>query len=353
MWPPRRGWGVIKFKYRRFVSIGLTLIVSLWSGLTWAQADLSDLFLKTSPNVVVITSYDLTGTARSQGSGFVIDKNGIIATNLHVVSSAASVEVKTPAGESIFATAIIRTDKKWDLALIKVDKLFESFLQLAPPQSAHVGMRVVAIGSPLGFENTISEGIISGIRSVSTLTGVLQITNPVSPGSSGGPVLSISGKVLGVTTLMAEHGQNINFAVPAHRVSQLLKKAKGGVAEKKLIRLSAGGTQRIGNAAQRARLFRDGLGTTCEDLDTVDLVISQAIEVGAPIYNTGDHLGCYRVYEGASYKLLYLLEGRCRNVSSTLLAGLKQAKADSTATRKAWSMRRTFDLILGQATQTK
>jgi S1-C subfamily serine protease len=300
---------------------------------------------------VVITSYDLTGTARSQGSGFVVD--GIIATNLHVVSGAASVEIKTPAGESVFATAIIRTDKKWDLALVRVDKLFDSVLRLAPPRSARVGMRVVAIGSPLGFENTISEGIISGIRSGSTLTGVLQITNPVSPGSSGGPVISFSGLVLGVTTLMAKGGQNINFAVPAHKVSQLLKKGRSSVAEKKLISLGNGPSRYIGNAAERARLFRNALGTTCKELDAVDKVISQAIQVGAPIYNSGDHLACYRVYEGASYKLLYLLEGKCRNVSSTLLAGLKQATTDSTATKKAWSMRRTFDLILGEQTRTK
>lgn len=344
---------MINFKFGKLLFIGLIPISWLWPDFAWAQANLSDLFLKTSPSVVVITSYDLTGTARSQGSGFVIDKDGIIATNLHVVASAASVEIKTPAGESVFATAIIRTDKKWDLALIKVDKLFGSVLRLAPARSARVGMRVVAIGSPLGFENTISDGIISGIRSGSTLTGILQITNPVSPGSSGGPVISLSGTVLGVTTLMVKGGQNLNFAVPAYKVRQVLNAAKSGVAEKRLISLSSGPSRYIGNAAERARLFRNDLATTCEELDSVDKVISQAIRVGAPIYNSGDHLACYRIYEGASYKLLYLLEGKCRNVSATLLADLKQATNDSTATKKAWSMRRTFDLILGQQTRTK
>lgn len=72
-----------------------------------------------------------------------------------------------------------------------------------------------------------------------------------------------------------------------------------------------------------------------------------------PIYNAGSHIGCYRIYEGASYKLLYLLDESCPTVKMTLAAGLAQAERDVSDTDKAWTMRRTFDLIIGEPTQYK
>jgi hypothetical protein len=96
--------------------------------------------------------------------------------------------------------------------------------------------------------------------------------------------------------------------------------------------------------------FRSGLAKSCGQLAAVDHVISQAISIGAPIYNAGSPLGCYRIYEGTAYKLLYVLGSRCSELTALLRAGLAQARTDAAVDRKAWTMRHTFDTILGEET---
>lgn len=98
--------------------------------------------------------------------------------------------------------------------------------------------------------------------------------------------------------------------------------------------------------------FRSRLAESCERLPEVDLAIAHAISIGAPIYNAGSPLGCYRIYEGASYKLLYLLGGECAELTALLRAGLAQAQRDGMVDQKAWTLRRIFDAILGEETFT-
>lgn len=98
--------------------------------------------------------------------------------------------------------------------------------------------------------------------------------------------------------------------------------------------------------------FRSGLQQSCGELGEVDRVIQQAIAIGAPIYNAGSSLGCYRIYEGAAYKILYELGDRCPRLTALLRAGLAQAEADAAVDRSAWTLRYTFDAILGEETRT-
>lgn len=98
--------------------------------------------------------------------------------------------------------------------------------------------------------------------------------------------------------------------------------------------------------------LRSRLASSCDVLSEVDTVIAQAISIGAPIYNAGSPLGCFRIYEGAAYKLLYELGSDCPELRSFLGAGLAQARADESINRKAWTLRRTFDAVLGEATAT-
>lgn len=104
--------------------------------------------------------------------------------------------------------------------------------------------------------------------------------------------------------------------------------------------------------ADRAE-FRAELASSCPELARVDTVIGEAISIGAPIYNAGSPLGCYRIYEGAAYKLLFQLEDRCAAVRSVLLSGLSEARADVNAIARAWTMRRAFDALLGEDTATR
>ena len=115
----------------------------------------------------------------------------------------------------------------------------------------------------------------------------------------------------------------------------------------------------IPSAAQNAireddpAAFRAHLERSCPLMGQVDRVIQEAIQIGAPIYNAGSALGCYRIYEGASYKLLYRLGDSCEAVAVTLGAGLRAGDAAEGATAKAWALRRTFDMLLGTPTRTR
>ncbi len=96
--------------------------------------------------------------------------------------------------------------------------------------------------------------------------------------------------------------------------------------------------------------FRAELEESCTELVEIDQTIGQAIAIGAPIYNVGSPLGCFRIYEGAAYKLLYRLEGRCPKARELLRSGLAQAEAELGVEAKAWTLRRAFDAILGDPT---
>lgn len=97
--------------------------------------------------------------------------------------------------------------------------------------------------------------------------------------------------------------------------------------------------------------FRSGLERSCSALSVADEIIAEAIAIGAPIYNSGSPLGCYRIYEGAAYKMLFALDGSCAELAAFLRAGLARAEAQAAVPDKAWSLRRTFDAILGEATR--
>ena len=91
----------------------------------------------------------------------------------------------------------------------------------------------------------------------------------------------------------------------------------------------------------------------CEKIVPIKLILSEAINVGAPTYNEGNHIGCYRVYEGTAYKILYKYGSQCKEVANILEAALEKSYGDYTVTEKAWIMRVAFDQILGVPTTTK
>jgi tetratricopeptide (TPR) repeat protein len=148
------------------------------------------------------------------GSGFFIDHDGTLVTSHHVLDGAYSAEIKTSGGERFPVQAVLGRNQIVDLITIraKIPSDLSIPVKLAEDEPA-VADRVVVIGSPMGFDQTISEGIVSAVREHAITVKVYQLTAPVSPGSSGGPALNLRGEVFGVVTFQAAKGQNLNFAI--------------------------------------------------------------------------------------------------------------------------------------------
>lgn len=175
----------------------------------------------TFPSTVLITTQDSGGQPLLLGSGFFVERN-VIATNFHVIRGAARGNVRLVGQRAGFPIAnVVGIDKVRDLALLSVEAMAPP-LRLAGSEPAEIGDSVYAVGNPEGLEGTFSQGLISGIRHLGS-DSILQITAPISPGSSGGPVLDSKGQVVGIAVSTWTEGQNLNFAVPVAYLTLLLK----------------------------------------------------------------------------------------------------------------------------------
>ena len=164
------------------------------------------------------------------GSGFVVP-GGLVVTNLHVVAGAAGITVRYPSGREVQVQDVRGFDAINDLALLNPN-LGHPALPLSNDDSAQrPGAPIVIVGNPHGLQGTVSTGVVSGIRRHPTLDfELLQIDAAISAGSSGGPVLDRSGKVVGVARMYLKDGQNLNFAVPVRFVKRLLRTSEGPIA---------------------------------------------------------------------------------------------------------------------------
>jgi len=195
---------------------------------------LPSLIKKIEPSTVIVFTYDDKGEFLQLGSGFFISQNGDIITNYHVLQGASSAEIKTSDEKTYPITYIVAGDEQSDIIRLSVDipsKYVHSLsLSATVPE---VGERILVYGSPLGLEKTVSDGIISAIREVPGYGKLIQITAPISPGSSGSPVLNMKGEVIGIATLQLIKGQNLNFAIPSERIVRLnlTKEKKTSITE--------------------------------------------------------------------------------------------------------------------------
>jgi S1-C subfamily serine protease len=161
------------------------------------------------------------------GSGFVVDK-GLVATNKHVVECGDESFVMLIGQNNKHRITAKYLDSTHDLALLRVEGLGASALPLSDAQNLSVGDKVYAAGNPQGLEGTFSDGIISSLR---YNAGRIQFTAAISPGSSGGPVVDESGRVIGITVSSREGGQNLNFAVPTVFLKTLVADVRSGKAK--------------------------------------------------------------------------------------------------------------------------
>ena len=215
-------------EFRRFLIPSVTLFFCFSVFLpALAQEQLPEIVQKVEPSTVVILTYDKDGNNIGQGSGFFISQSGDIITNKHVLDGVHRAEVKTAKGKVYPIMMIVAKDKEADIIRASVNIPLESVHPLSVSSSIpKVGERVAVIGSPLGLEQTVSDGIVSAVREIPTFGKIYQITAPLSPGSSGSPVVNMKGEVIGVATFQLAEGQNLNFALPGERIAKL-KTEKG------------------------------------------------------------------------------------------------------------------------------
>jgi len=176
---------------------------------------------KTFPSVVLLIMEDANGQPLSIGSGFFVS-TGEIASNLHVIEGAARGYVKLIGENTIYdIEGITAIDPERDIVILKIATTGSHIITLGNSDLVQVGDVVYTIGNPQGLEGTFSQGIVSSIREVGA-DKLIQITAPISPGSSGGPVLNVKGEVIGISAATFQGGQNLNFAIPSCYLNALL-----------------------------------------------------------------------------------------------------------------------------------
>src|SRR5688572_25495913 len=224
-----------------------------------SQDLLPELVRRIKPSAVAIETFDSRGEKLSRGSGFFIDSDRIV-TNRHVIEGAHRAEVHSSTGAVIPVKGVLAVDAEGDLALLKIDPPTPQVRPLPLDKtSPQEGESVVVIGNPLGLEGSVTNGIVSAVRDIPTFGRIIQITAPISSGSSGSPVVNMQGQVIGIATLQITGGQSVNFAIPSERISQL-QIASSLMSLPELV-ANAGRNKR----AKAVQFFRDGLSFLSKD----------------------------------------------------------------------------------------
>lgn len=182
------------------------------------ELGLTQIFSTASPAIFKLETYDEYGNSLSQGTGFIIENTGKAVTNYHVIEDAYSAIATLTDGSKINVTEILYSNIDRDIAIIKLYNGTYPIVKLGNSDQVVTGQKIVAIGNPYGLENTISDGIISSKSRILDGYSFIQITAPISSGSSGGALLNYLGEVIGVTSSYFVDGQNLNFAVPINDV---------------------------------------------------------------------------------------------------------------------------------------
>jgi serine protease Do len=215
-----------------WIYIGL-LLPLLVAPAAWAEeaespvrepfASVEEVVKHAKPSVVVITMTGRDGKQQGLGTGFVISPDGLIATNLHVIGEARPVAVQTHDGRSLEVTEVHASDRQLDLAILRVKADDLSPLEVGDSDKAAQGEQLVVLGNPRGLRHSVVAGVLSGRREIEG-RDMLQLAMPIEPGNSGGPVLDMRGRVLGIVTMKSAITENLGFAVPSNSLPPMLAK---------------------------------------------------------------------------------------------------------------------------------
>ncbi len=309
-----------------------------------APASLSpaDIAARSLPAIVTIR------TARSLGTGFLVRADGWIATNLHVVVGGPRVVVTLRDGRELPIVEVLAASPDHDLALVRVDAHGLPVLALGNSDAMRPGDPVVAIGNPMGLEDTVSNGLVSARRRVDGGLEVLQVSAPIAPGSSGGPIFNDRGEVIGVATAVLTGGQNLAFGVPTAYLAPMIRDpAPMPFSEfaALLAHVREASTPKVRRSVPHHPVsLLDGCTQDAQKLAVK--MLGEAIEAGAPLYNQGNPAACYHVYDGAAADLGRRLPPACKGPARALGDAQKHAASLADPVAQAWAMRDAFDGLL-------
>ena len=336
-----------------------------------------DIYRTASPAIVRLEVGD-----DKMGTGFIVDKQGLVATNFHVVVGESKIKVHTYDRQQYWVQSIAAVDKEHDLILVRIaaNKPLP-VVSLGDSSQMSPGDVVYAVGNPLGvFDYSITDGLISALRPWKPNFTLLQISAPISPGSSGGPLFNQYGQVIGLTQSIIQSSdpnritvENINMAIPINYIKPLLKQ-QGTLSVADFAKQShedeaalegrhdeaAASDGPVDTAVPRRRIpdhpVEIWAGCKAEDVESTFTQIESAIEMGAPIYNDGvapnasdnvrlqafEH--CFHIYEHTGAELEK--NSSCKGVRDAFGDGLLRASAITSYKDKAWAMRDAFDGLM-------
>lgn len=310
---------------------GVALLMSLVTNVVAAQSapprkDIPAIAKAANGSIVSIVMSDKDGKPVAQGSGFFVSKDGLVVTNYHVIAEGSSAVVKLPDGAFYVVDGVLATDEARDIALIKVRGQNFRTLALGNSDRIQVGEEVVAIGNPLSLESTVSNGIVSALREVKEKGGkFLQVTAPISPGSSGGPLFNMAGEVIGITTMRLDGGENLNFAIPVNDVKPLLSNKSATLQDFPNAEERSKEGSRRSNEDSREGSNEDGKGRSepvpyhVVTYDPSTRVVSLRTPIGALIVaRVTEATDCLKKNPETE---AYTGEPTCRDVLSSSLAG--------------------------------
>src|SRR5688572_5513140 len=216
MSPNARGVGT-----RRAALAAVALLAAMPAA---AQRAPQEIAAQAQAALLVVEAFDANGEKMGAGTGFVVREDGAFITNYHVVEEAASLRVTALNGEPQTRVLVLATDAPRDLVLLQLPGAGMPALALGDDAQLRTGDAVYVMGNPIGMAGSFAGGMISARREVEGVA-MLQVTTPISPGTSGGPLMDAQGRVVGVATLFAEGATAVGLAVPVQYVRGLLAAA--------------------------------------------------------------------------------------------------------------------------------
>jgi S1-C subfamily serine protease len=208
--------------YKFFCSITLCVSLGIFLPLECGAASTAEIFKRYSPGVATLMIVKKDGKS-AQGTGFLVSSRGELLTNFHVVDNADSIQVNFSEHLQYFARRIVAQDPEKDVALLWIEGISPNIYPLSLSQTKlPEGSDIVVIGTPRGFDKSVTAGILSGYRTLSNAS-LVQFSAPISHGSSGSPVLDTNGKVIGIAIGTIKDSQGVNLAVDAKEIADFLR----------------------------------------------------------------------------------------------------------------------------------